>query len=119
MTHGALAVSGHNEPEEHAHPSEQKYIKIAIILTIITIVEVAIWYIEWMHDSGVLVPALFVLSIGKFLTVIGYYMHLKFDAPLFRYIFLAALIGSLGVIGALIVLLRVHMIDFGPGGLIS
>jgi hypothetical protein len=33
--------------------------------------------------------------------------------------FIAALIGSLAVIGALIALLRVHTIDFGPGGFIS
>jgi cytochrome c oxidase subunit 4 len=116
MTHGALAAADHGE---HEHPSEQKYIKIAIILTIITAIEVAIYYVDWMHDSGVLVPALFILSIGKFLTVIGYYMHLKFDSPLFRYMFIAALIGSLAVIGALIALLRVHTIDFGPGGFIS
>lgn len=115
MTHGALAVADHGE---HEHPSPRKYIQIAIILTIITLVEVAIYYIDWMHDSGVLVPALFVLSIAKFLTVIGYYMHLKFDAPIFRYMFIAALIVSLAVIGALIALLRTHTIDFGSGGLI-
>lgn len=108
MSHGALAVTEHGE---HEHPSERKYIQIAIILTIITIVEVAIYYIEWMHDSGALVPALFVLSIAKFLTVIGYYMHLKFDAPLFRYMFLAGLIGALAVMGALLVLVSTHRID--------
>ncbi len=45
---------------EHEHPSERKYIQIAIILTIITAIEVAIYYIDWMHDSGALVPLLFI-----------------------------------------------------------
>ncbi len=103
---------------EHEHPGPRKYVEIAVILTIITIVEVAIYYIEWMHDSGLLVPALFVLSIAKFLTVIGFYMHLKFDAPFFRYVFIAALIGSLVVGGAVIALLRTHTIDIGSGGLL-
>ena len=114
MTHGALAATDH---DAHEHPSEKKYIQIAIILTLITLIEVAIYYIEWMHDSGLLVPALFILSIMKFLTVIGYYMHLKFDPPLFKYIFLSALVGSIAVIGALIALLTVHRIDYGFGGL--
>ncbi len=109
MSHGALAATDHGE---HAHPSERKYIQIAIMLTIITIIEVAIYYVDWMHDSGVLVPALFVLSIAKFITVIGYYMHLKFDAPLFRYMFLAGLIGGIAVMGAVWVLIVVHRIDY-------
>lgn len=111
MSHGAMAVA--TDHGEHAHPTERKYIQIAIILTFITIVEVAIYYIDWMHDSGVLVPALFVLSAAKFVTVIGYYMHLKFDAPFFRYLFLAGLIGALAVMGALYVLIVTHRIDYG------
>ena len=99
----------------HDHPSDKKYIQIAIILTIVTIVEVAIYYVDWMHDSGVLVPSLFVLSIAKFVTVIGYYMHLKFDDPRFRYMFIGGLVGSLAVIAALLVLLSVHRIDYSTG----
>ncbi len=114
MTHGALAATDHGE---HEHPSEKKYIQVAIFLTIVTIIEVAIYYVDWMHDSGVLVPLLFVLSIFKFVTVVGYFMHLKFDAPLFKYIFIAALVGSLAVIGALIALLSVHRTDYGVSGL--
>ncbi|MGD9714231.1 MAG: cytochrome C oxidase subunit IV family protein [Thermomicrobiales bacterium] len=115
MTHGALASADHGE---HEHPSERKYVEIAIFLTIITLIEVAIWYIDWMHDTGALVPTLFVLSILKFVTVIGYYMHLKFDAPLFRYMFVAGLVGSLAVIGALIALLSTHRIDYSFGGIL-
>ena len=80
MSHGALAATEHGE---HEHPSERKYIEIAIFLAIITAVEVAIWYVDWMHDSGALVPTLVFLSIFKFVTVVGYYMHLKFDGLCF------------------------------------
>ncbi len=78
---------------EHAHPSQQVYVRIAIILGIITGVEVAIYYIPAL--SGVLVPALLVLSAIKFVTVVGYFMHLKFDSPMLTFIFSSALIVSI------------------------
>ncbi len=115
MAHSAATAAVEPVDHAHDHPSERKYIQIAIYLTIITIAEVAIYYIEWMHDSGVLVPALFVLSIAKFVTVIGYYMHLKFDDARFRYIFLAGLIISLAVIAAVFVLLTTHRTDYAFG----
>jgi len=79
-THATL-----EEPEHHEHPNEAKYIQIAIILTIITIAEVAIYYIEAME--AVLVPVLVVLSTIKFVTVVGYFMHLKFDDKRLAWIF--------------------------------
>lgn len=115
MSHGAATHAAEAADHSHEHPSERKYIQIAIILTIITLVEVAIYYIEWMHDSGVLVPTLFVLSIAKFVTVVGYYMHLKFDDPRLMYIFLGGLVIALAVIGALYVLHITHRIDYSFG----
>lgn len=110
MSHGAADTT-----DAHEHPSDRKYIQIAIILAIITLVEVAIYYIDWVHDTGVLVPALIVLSLAKFVTVIGYYMHLKFDAPLFRYMFGSGLAVSVAVIGALVALEVTHRIDYSFG----
>ena len=79
----------------HEHPSEFQYIRIAIILAIITIVEVAIYYIDAVRDY--LVPALVALSAIKFILVVGYFMHLKFDDKKLTWLFGAALIGSLAV----------------------
>lgn len=115
MTHGATTASVEPDDHSHGHPSNRKYIEIAIILTIVTLVEVVIYYVEWMHDSGVLVPALLVLSIAKFITVVGYYMHLKFDDPRFRYMFLGGLVIALAVIGALFALFTTHRIDYSFG----
>lgn len=67
------------------HPSDMAYIKIAILLSIITIVEVAIWYIESLKD--VLVPALVILSAVKFYFVVAFFMHLKFDDKKLAWIF--------------------------------
>lgn len=78
---------------EHAHPSLKTYVDIAIILAIITGVEVLIYYIDAL--SGVLVPALLILSAIKFITVVGYFMHLKFDSRLLTFTFGAALVVSI------------------------
>lgn len=79
----------------HEHPSQGTYVKIAIFLAIITGVEVLIYYIEALE--GILVPALVLLSAVKFVTVVGYFMHLKFDNRMLGFIFTAALLVSLAV----------------------
>lgn len=71
---------------ERAHPGPATYVKVAVILAIVTIIEVATYYlVNYLH--GTLVPILLVLSAAKFVLVVGFYMHLKFDAPLLRGIF--------------------------------
>ena len=68
------------------HESHLKvYVMIGVILTIITAAEVAIFYIEAL--APVLVPSLLIMSAGKFLLVVYYYMHLKFDHPVFSRVF--------------------------------
>jgi cytochrome c oxidase subunit 4 len=112
MVEHAVQLEGGSEDHSHAHPSQSIYVRIAVILTAITTVEVAIWYIDWFQDSGTLVPALVVLSTIKFVTVVGYYMHLKFDDARFRYIFVCGLVLAISIVAALVVLLRTNKIDY-------
>ena len=95
--HAAIA---HDEGAHEEHPSAGVYVRVAIILAIITFVEVVIYYVPAVR--GVLVPALIVLSLAKFLMVIGYFMHLKFDSRLYRFMFIAGLILTLAVYIALL-----------------
>jgi cytochrome c oxidase subunit IV len=88
-THGELAH------HEEAHASNQTYVRVAFILAAITIIEVAIWYIEAARTF--LVPALLILSLTKFLMVVGFFMHLKYDHRLFRFMFFSGLVITLGV----------------------
>lgn len=88
-------VHAEHDATAHEHPSELTYIKIAILLAIITVAEVAIYYIEALR--GILVPALIALSAVKFLFVVGYFMHLKFDDKRLAWIFGFALILSIAV----------------------
>lgn len=113
------SLAGSTPAHDEHHPDERTYVKIAIILAAITLAEVAIYYIDWVRDNHLLVPMLIVMSIIKFITVIAFYMHLKFDNPLFRTIFAGGLLLSLAVISAVVALLRTHPIDFGALGFIS
>lgn len=89
----SITANDHAHDDNHGHPSLEAYVRIAIILAIITAVEVAIYYIPAFAD--VLVPLLIVLSAIKFVTVVGYFMHLKFDDKMLTFIFTAALIASM------------------------
>lgn len=97
----------HMAHDEHAHPTPKLYIQIAVVLTIITIVEVILLYLpDWgIPVSGTVLVILFAgLSVAKFLIVVGYYMHLKFDPPFFRRMFGFALFVALSVATAFIAL---------------
>ena len=99
-----MSDTGH-ETHTHAHPTAKKYLGIAIILTIITVIEVAIFYIPAMH--GVIVPVLLALSGLKFFIVVLFYMHLKFDSKIFGRVFFAPLFLATLVIVGMIILFKV------------
>ena len=84
-------------PEEggtaHDHPGEAKYIKVALFLAVITGIEVAFSY--WEAVEGILAPSLIFMSIVKFVVVVAYFMHLKFDSRLFRRMFVAGIVLAL------------------------
>jgi cytochrome c oxidase subunit 4 len=89
----------HGPVQEHGHPGAKEYAGIAVILTVITAFEVAIFYIPQMHP--VLVPSLLTLSALKFSLVVMFYMHLKFDHRLFSWLFVVPMILAAAVILAL------------------
>ena len=71
--------------DEHAHPTAAVYIRIAVILTILTVIEVGVFYVPAFHP--VLAPILLSLSAIKFAIVVMFYMHLKMDNKLFTFLF--------------------------------
>ena len=102
----------HTHDEHAGHPGWRTYVVIGVILTVITAVEVAIFYIESL--AGVLVPSRLILSALKFVIVVAFYMHLKFDDAIFRRVFLAPLfLGALVVIGMVILFKVLPGIELG------
>ena len=89
-TAGVAAAPG------HAHPTEGKYVQIALILAVITAAEVATFYFE-DELGNFMVPALIVMMITKFAMVAMWFMHLKFDSRLFSRLFVTGIVVAISV----------------------
>ena len=100
---------------EKEHPTWSTYWKVALILTLITGLEVWIYYIPSFVASRAFVPTLLVLSAVKFATVV-FYMHLRYDHKLFRAVFTGPLIIAMTTIVALMFLFGQLRIGAGAPG---
>ncbi len=97
---------------DHDHPGPAVYVKIGIILFILTALEVAVYEVGYNHaDAGfgavlhpVVVPVLLLLSACKFALVAMFYMHLKSDSRLFSGVFVFPLVIAAVIICALVAL---------------
>jgi cytochrome c oxidase subunit IV len=102
--------------EEHTHPSSGTYIKIGIVLFVLTALEVGLYEFTYGEHAGAtgaslqpfFVPLLLLLSAIKFALVAMFYMHLKQDHRLFTGVFVFPLIIATVIILALIVLEAYH-----------
>ncbi|HEV8311220.1 MAG TPA: cytochrome C oxidase subunit IV family protein [Methylomirabilota bacterium] len=80
---------------EHPPAGPRTYLAIAAFLVLLTIMEVAVFYIHAL--APVLVPVLIFLSLAKFALVAMFYMHLRFDHVWFSYLFVAPLVIAAGL----------------------
>jgi len=69
--------------------SSAGYVRIALILAAITALEVSTYYVDF---GPLFMPALMIMMAIKFVIVVSYFMHLKFDNKLFSWVFYAGLI---------------------------
>jgi cytochrome c oxidase subunit IV len=87
---------------EQAHATTGTYLRIAAILVMVTLIEVGVFYVPAFQP--VLVPVLLVLSALKFVLVVMFYMHLKFDNRFFTFLFTGPLLLAIGVMIGLLFL---------------
>ncbi len=78
--------------EHHEHPDWKQYKWVALILFVITIVEVWAYYIPAFVKSPYFVPSLLIMSAVKFFIVVAMYMHLRYDHKIFRALFIGPLV---------------------------
>lgn len=90
-----MAHANEHAATNHAHPKPKFFWKVAAWLTVITFVEVWVFYIEAL--APLLAPILLILSAGKFIMVVGYFMHLKWDARAYTGFFTFGMLMALGV----------------------
>ncbi len=91
----AHADAGHHEPSKF-----HVYIQIAMILSVITGIEVVLIYMplaKWL-----IVTSLCVLSAVKFMFVIFYFMHLRWDKVFCTVLFFIGLVLAGGTMWALL-----------------
>ena len=90
------AHDDHHEEEHIDHPTQKQYWLIALILAAVTGVEIAVPSIDAL-DGPVGVSLLFILGGIKFGMVVALFMHLKFEKPLYKMLFLIGLAGAIAM----------------------
>jgi cytochrome c oxidase subunit 4 len=80
--------------DSHKHePTPAQYWKIAAFLAVLTAIEVSLFYIDHALDLGVFnAVALISLSAVKFLVVIGWFMHVRYEKPMIARFFTAGFV---------------------------
>ena len=94
VTHGGVA---------HAGPGF--YWLVGLALAIITLLEVWLFAVEGL--GGWYVPILLGLSLLKFIGVVAFFMHLRFDNRMFTYFFASSMIVGTLIFTILLILAEV------------
>ena len=82
-------MSTETQSQDHEHGmSDAGYIKIALILAAITALEVSTYYVDF---GPLFMPSLMIMMVVKFVMVVSYFMHLKFDSKIFSLLFYTGL----------------------------
>ncbi len=82
------------------HPSTKQYVQIAIFLAVLTAIEVALFYVnEALDMRGWDAPLLIVLSLIKFIVVIGWFMHLRFENTFLARFFSVGFVAAMTLYG--------------------
>ena len=76
--------------DEHNHPGVKEYVEIGVILAVLTAIEVGLYYADIPRQ--VTIPALLGLTAAKFVLVVLWFMHLRFDSRWFRRLFWAGVL---------------------------
>lgn len=92
--------------QEQAHPNNALYVKVAAFLAVITAVEVAISYMDLA--AWITIASLLALSVVKFVAVVGWFMHLKFDNPLLRKPFITGMVIALLIYTVVLLNMLLH-----------
>jgi cytochrome c oxidase subunit IV len=88
------------------HPTPIQYVTIAVVLVVITAIEIATSYLEGDIPNGLITVLLICMAGVKFFLVAFWYMHLRTDQPVFRRFFI---IGTFAAITLyFVVLLSLH-----------
>ncbi len=95
---------GHGSHEHEQHDHVPTYIKLAVVLSVLTGVEVAILYVAL--PDALMLTGLYGLAAVKFGLVVAMFMHLKYDNKMLTGIFFAGFTIALATMAAMIALIN-------------
>jgi cytochrome c oxidase subunit IV len=91
--------------DEGAHAGPRTYWIILVALAVITLLEVGTYFVPWLHERLTLLFAILsLMAIAKFVLVVGWYMHLRYDALYYRRVFVVPLITATAMVVVVTVL---------------
>ena len=93
-------VAGHDNP----HPKDSLYIKVAVVLAVLTALETATY---WVDLGSAHTPVLLAMMVVKFVLVILFFMHLKFDSKVFGAMFYIGIVLTMMVYLGVLFAMRV------------
>ncbi|HUR49752.1 MAG TPA: cytochrome C oxidase subunit IV family protein [Acidimicrobiales bacterium] len=105
-THESQEVDEHHE---RPHPSDKQYVIIGLILAAMTAVEVGLYYVDIGSLNN---TTLILLAVVKFFIVAAFFMHLRFDRPILRRLFVTGIVLAIAVYMAYLTTLGAYI----PGG---
>jgi cytochrome c oxidase subunit 4 len=80
--------------EVRPHPTPRQYVLIAVILVVVTAVEIAVSYLGEDVNTNLIIAVLLVLAAVKFFLVAAWYMHLRTDKTIFTRFFVVGLLAA-------------------------
>jgi cytochrome c oxidase subunit IV len=102
----------HRVPVETHHPTAGQYLVVASLLTVLTVLEIGVYYVQALQS--ILVPLLLILAFFKFVLVAAYYMHLHFDDRVFAVLFVFPLMLATLILASLMMLFSALTSRPGP-----
>jgi cytochrome c oxidase subunit 4 len=92
------------DSHDQAHVDWGTYKWVALVLFVMTVIEVWVYYIPAFVATPWFVPTILILGAMKFAIVVMFYMHLKYDKKLFRALFVGPLLIAVSILIALLFL---------------
>ena len=91
-----------DEHREHEAPTVGTYVRVALVLSVVTALEVGVIYVRRL--SPIIVPLLLAMSAAKFALVALFFMHLRYESRVPTFLFVGPLVLSSGLAVALMTL---------------
>ena len=88
------------------HGTPLFYTVIGVILAVITIVEVWAFTIEQL--GSMLIPVMLILALAKFVLVVAFFMHLRFDRKYYAWVFASCMVLGAAVFAIALALTTFH-----------